>query len=77
MLQPAADPFWGFEDPLPAPAPGRPIVSRAECLEQLLEAFKDIAEFDDIHQAAERLSLVQEWIAAEARRAAADPIFAD
>ena len=50
--------------------------SREECLEQLLEAFVDIAERDDIHQAAERLARVQEWISAEAEAAAADPIFA-
>jgi hypothetical protein len=50
--------------------------SREECLDQLLEAFADIAERDDIHQAAERLARVQEWIRAEAEAAAADPIFA-
>jgi len=50
--------------------------SREECLEQLLEAFVDIAERDDIHQAAERLVRVQDWISAEAEAAAADPIFA-
>jgi hypothetical protein len=51
------------------------IFGRAECLEQLLEAFADI-DRDDIHQAAERLARVQEWIKREADRAAADPIFA-
>ena len=50
--------------------------ARDECLELLLEAFADIAERDDIHQAAERLALVQEWIRREADRAADDPIFA-
>jgi hypothetical protein len=49
--------------------------ARNECLEQLLEAFADIADRDDIHQAAERLARVQEWIRREADRAAADPIF--
>ena len=49
---------------------------RAECLEQLLEAFADIADRDDIHQAAERLARVQDWIRREAEAAAADPIFA-
>jgi ABC-type phosphate/phosphonate transport system substrate-binding protein len=49
--------------------------ARTECLEQLLEAFADIADRDDIHQAAERLAWVQEWIKREADRAAADPIF--
>jgi hypothetical protein len=50
--------------------------TRDECLEQLLEAFVDIADRDDIHQAAERLARVQEWIRQEAEMAAADPIFA-
>jgi hypothetical protein len=53
-----------------------PVTARDECLEQLLEAFADIADRDDIHQAAERLSRVQDWIRREAERAAADPIFA-
>jgi hypothetical protein len=53
-----------------------PVTARGECLEQLLEAFADIADRDDIHQAAERLSRVQDWIRREAERAAADPIFA-
>jgi len=52
------------------------VLARDECLEQLLEAFADIAERDDIHQAAERLARVQDWIRREAERAAADPIFA-
>lgn len=51
------------------------IFGRAECLEELLEAFVDIADRDDIHQAAERLALIQEWIKREADHAAADPIF--
>jgi hypothetical protein len=34
--------------------------ARAECLEQLPEAFRDIIDRDDIHQAARRLLLVQE-----------------
>ena len=59
---------------------GRPVsasvIARGECLDQLLEAFIDIAERDDIHQAAERLARVQEWITREAEQAAADPIFA-
>jgi hypothetical protein len=50
---------------------------RAECLVQLLSAFRDIADFDDIHQAAERLDAVQTWIRREARDAAADPLFED
>jgi hypothetical protein len=53
-----------------------PTFGRAECLEQLLEAFVDIADRDDIHQAAERLARVQDWIRREAEQAAADPIFA-
>jgi hypothetical protein len=46
--------------------------SRAECLEQLLEAFSDIADRDDIHQAAERLARVQEWIKRDAERDAGE-----
>lgn len=69
----------------PAPGQGRhggtaargPVHARAECLEQLLEAFRDIIDRDDIHQAARRLLLVQEWIRNEAESAADDPIFAD
>jgi hypothetical protein len=53
-----------------------PPLDRAECLEQLLEAFADIADRDDIHQAAERLAKVQEWIKRETAAAAADPLFA-
>jgi hypothetical protein len=52
------------------------VFGRAECLEELLEAFVDIADRDDIHQAAERLTRIQEWIRREADHAAADPIFA-
>jgi hypothetical protein len=49
--------------------------SEAECLEQILEAFRDIADRDDIHQAASRLTRVQDWIRRVAELAAADPIF--
>jgi hypothetical protein len=48
-----------------------------DCIEQLLEAVNDIADRDDIHQAADRLRRVQEWIRREAASAAADPIFAN
>lgn len=58
-------------------APCGPPRARADCLEQLLEAFRDILDRDDIHQAACRLALVQQWIRDEAAIAAADPIFAD
>lgn len=51
--------------------------ARADCLEQLLEAVRDILDRDDIHQAASRLAMVQEWIRREAESAAADPIFAE
>ena len=51
--------------------------TRLESLEQILRAFRDIADRDDIHQAADRLASVQEWIQNEAERAAADPIFVD
>ena len=54
-----------------------PVRARVECLEQLLEAFRDIIDRDNIHQAARRLALVQEWIRNEAESAADDPIFAD
>jgi hypothetical protein len=54
-----------------------PLRTRIECLQQILWAFRDIADRDDIHQAADRLALVQEWIQDEANRAAADPIFFD
>jgi len=52
------------------------VLNQSECLEQLLEAFADIADRDDIHQAAERLARVQDWINRETEKAAADPIFA-
>ncbi|HZU91722.1 MAG TPA: hypothetical protein VE993_20895 [Stellaceae bacterium] len=42
----------------------------------MLEAFRDI-DRDDIHEAARRLVLVQEWIRNEAEAAAGDAIFAD
>jgi hypothetical protein len=51
------------------------IATRTACLEQILEAFCDIADRDDIHQAAQRLLLVQDWIRHEAAEAAADPLF--
>jgi hypothetical protein len=57
-------------------SPPRPIVEESECLEQILEAFRDIADRDDIHQAAARLERVQAWIRRAAELAAADPIFA-
>jgi hypothetical protein len=57
-------------------ATAAPVVNRTECLLQLLAAFSDIADRDDIHQAAERLVLIQEWIKREAVLAAHDPIFA-
>ena len=60
-----------------AAVPRRLVETRVECLEQILRAFRDIADYDDIHQAADRLTSVQEWIRYEAERAAADPIFVD
>jgi hypothetical protein len=60
-----------------AAAPTAAAFGRPQCLEQLLQAFFDIADRDDIHQAAARLLLVQQWIRDETARAAADPIFAD
>jgi hypothetical protein len=73
LLQPVED---DLDDGKDAAAP-RSLASSFDCLEQLLEAFRDIADRDDIHQAAARLELVQEWIRDEARRAAADPIFTE
>jgi hypothetical protein len=66
----------GLSGRLGAVMPGW-LPGRAECLEQLLLAFRDIADRDDIHQAAARLVLVQQWIRDEGERAAADPIFAE
>jgi hypothetical protein len=59
----------------PTPPASRAIATRIACLEQLLQAYFDIADRDDIHQAADRLHLVQEWIGREAESAAADPLF--
>jgi len=73
LLEPIEDDLSDGKD---AAAP-KPLATCADCLEQLLEAFRDLADRDDIHQAAVRLALVQEWICNEARHAAADPIFAD
>jgi hypothetical protein len=55
----------------------KPLATRADCLEQILQAFRDIADRDDIHQAAHRLALVQQWICKEAECAGADEIFHD
>lgn len=60
-----------------APDTMSPMSTRAECLEQILCAFFDVADRDDIHQAAECLTLVQRWIENETERAAADPLFAN
>jgi hypothetical protein len=49
------------------------ISGREECLEQLLEAFADIADSDDVQQAAERLALVHEWIRHQAEQTATKP----
>jgi len=77
---PSLDPLQPIEDELnegkDAVVP-RSLATCFDCLEQLLEAFRDLADRDDIHQAAARLALVQEWIRNEAKRAAANPIFSD
>jgi hypothetical protein len=66
------------DEPCAADRASDPVLaSKIECLEQVLRAFRDIADHDDIHQAARRLALVQDWIRDEALRAAADPIFVD
>lgn len=57
-------------------ASGRAL-GRADCAAQLLAAVRDLLDRDDIHQAAFRLAMVQEWILGEAEAAATDPIFAD
>src|ERR1700683_2721059 len=53
------------------------ITSAADCLEQLLEAFSDIADRDDIRQGETRLALVQEWGGREAKKAAKTPTPSD
>jgi hypothetical protein len=70
-----ADDFGPMDDEWNVPTAG--IESRAECLIQLLAAYRDIADFDDIHQAMERLTTVQDWIRREARAAASDPVFTE
>ena len=50
------------------------VVSHSDCLEQLLAAFCDIADLDDIHQAARRIALVQDWIERQTIAAAHDSI---
>jgi len=54
-----------------------PLATRTDCLEQILQAFRDIADRDDIHQAAHRLAVVQQWICKEAECAEVDEIFRD
>jgi hypothetical protein len=49
------------------------ISTHDQCLEQLLQAFADLADREDIRQAAERLARVQEWIRHEAALASEDP----
>jgi hypothetical protein len=70
LLEPVTDDCSLVEASMPTAS------DREQCLEQILRAFRDIVDRDDIHQAAERLRLVQRWIDNEAQRAAADPIFA-
>jgi hypothetical protein len=43
------------------------------CIEQLLEAFVDLADRDDIRRASERLLRVQEWIRRQAQETAEQP----
>lgn len=57
-------------------APGEPL-TRVDCLNLLLLAFRDLADRDDIHQADQRLKSVRRWIRGETKRAAADPVFAE
>jgi predicted lipid-binding transport protein (Tim44 family) len=76
MLAPLNAAFAQLDEAAPFAPPPDFVATRAESLEQLLEAFRDIADRDDIHQAADRLILVLEWIGRDAASAAADPIFA-
>ena len=55
-----------------AVTPSTPALTRFACLKLLSLAFADLAERDDIHQAARRLQLVLRWIDDEAARAAED-----
>jgi hypothetical protein len=48
-------------------------LTRDEYLDQLLEAFAEIADRDEILLAGKRLARVQEWIRREAERAAGNP----
>jgi len=50
-----------------------PITTEAECLDEILEAFRDIADQNDIQHAVERLARVQEWIFREAEAVEIDP----
>lgn len=77
MFQTVTDDPFRPEEPEFLPLPRGPLASQVQCLEQLLAAFSDLADFDDIHQAAQRLALVQAWIRTEAIAAAADPVFSD
>lgn len=52
-------------------------LTRMGCLDLLSLAFTDLAERDDIHQAAHRLQLVLGWIDGEVARAAGNAIFSD
>jgi hypothetical protein len=67
----------GQRAPASAMAPAAGSLTLDDCLDLLLLAFRDLADWDDIHQADQRLKLVRRWIRAEAQRAATDPIFAD
>jgi hypothetical protein len=56
-----------------AELPPEAISGRADCLEQLLLAFRDLADRDDIGQAAARLALVEKWIEQESRQSQETP----
>jgi hypothetical protein len=73
LLRSVENTFDGCVGELPQVTPA----TRIDRLEQILQAFRDIADRDDIHQAADRLAWALEWIRGEAERAAADPIFID
>jgi hypothetical protein len=57
------------------PTAAAPTLALGACLELLLQAFEDIADRDDIHQAAGRLRAVLRWIDGEKVRVTGDAIF--
>jgi hypothetical protein len=77
MFEPRKFGASGAGDTLASIPPPDAIHTRVEALIQLLAAYRDLADFDDIHQADQRLREIQAWIKRETRAAAADPLFDD